>query len=338
MLTVGRLLAAVVIALAAVGMHGVTAFASSSATVDASIDINSTEPGIGCLVEVAVTLSTAGDPVPGVAVEAALHIDTDLIGAAHGSTTEDGSVLLQVDTSSTGAWNRLWLDVNLSGVYLTGVPVRTTDSSSCNDAPKTVETSGAVDLGWSSTSVGTGSAGGVWVPAYAQQRNLSCEFASLYIATSAWDDPVSEYAFDELVGWSPNPHYGFRGDITGWWGNTVDYGVYAEPLSWALAEFGFYGEVLYAAGDSSVLTSRLDAAIPVVVWISQWGEQGYYETWDDETYKLVSGMHVMVAYAYDDAGVYLSDPAYGVYTFYTWDDFMSMWNVLDGMALAVSPA
>ena len=45
----------------------------------------------------------------------------------------------------------------------------------------------------------------------------------------------------------------------------------------------------------------------------------------------------MVAYGYDAAGIYLSDPGSGTYRFYAWSDFMGMWNVLDGMGLAVSP-
>ena len=61
-------------------------------------------------------------------------------------------------------------------------------------------------------------------PTYTQQRNLSCEYASLVIAFSTYGVTVSEYAFDDLVGWSENPHLGFRGDINGNWGNTTDYG------------------------------------------------------------------------------------------------------------------
>jgi predicted double-glycine peptidase len=47
-------------------------------------------------------------------------------------------------------------------------------------------------------------------------------------------------------------------------------------------------------------------------------------------------MHVMVAFGYDDGGVYLSDPGAGEYKYYTWGDFRWMWNVMDGMALGVS--
>jgi predicted double-glycine peptidase len=49
-------------------------------------------------------------------------------------------------------------------------------------------------------------------------------------------------------------------------------------------------------------------------------------------------MHVVVARGFDDAGVYVSDPANGAYKFFPWADFMWAWNVLDGMALGVGPA
>ena len=176
------------------------------------------------------------------------------------------------------------------------------------------------------------------VPAVGQQRNLSCEYAALVSAMGAFGVWVSEYEFDHRVGWSANPHWGFRGDITGAWGGTDDYGVYAEPLAAALADFGFWGEVFYGQGDPSALTARLDAGFPVLVWVGLWGDQGFYEHAEDGTpYKLVPGQHVVVAYGYDAGGVYVADPAAADYTFYAWGDFLWLWDALDGMALAVGP-
>lgn len=178
----------------------------------------------------------------------------------------------------------------------------------------------------------------VWVPNYFQQRNLSCEYASAVIAMAAYGVWVSEWEFDHIVGWSENPHWGYRGNINGWWGNTEDYGVYAEPLAGALSHFGFWGDAFYAAGDSSALTWRLDQGYPTLVWIGMWGNTGFYEYAADGTpYKLVPGMHVVVAYDYDESGVYVSDPATGSDRFYDWGTFMWMWNALDGMGLAVGP-
>ena len=176
------------------------------------------------------------------------------------------------------------------------------------------------------------------VPTYVQQRNLSCEYAAMTIATAAWGGWVSEYEFDNRVGWSANPHWGFRGDITGWWGNTTDYGVYAAALVGPLAELGYAGDMFYAQGDAWQLKTRLDQGAPVAVWLGLWGDQGWYEYTDDGSrYKLTPGYHVVVAYGYDESGVHVSDPATGTYDFYSWGDFMWMWNVLDGMSLAVWP-
>jgi hypothetical protein len=87
-------------------------------------------------------------------------------------------------------------------------------------------------------SLGNGAAF-VDVPTYAQQRSLSCEYASLVIARGAYGTWVSEWTFDGLVPQSDNPHWGYRGDINGTWGNTTNYGVYTEARPEAtLAGFG----------------------------------------------------------------------------------------------------
>ena len=177
-----------------------------------------------------------------------------------------------------------------------------------------------------------------WVPSYAQARNLSCEFAACVAAMAAWGTWVSEYQFDDLVGWSENPHWGYRGDINGSWGGTTDYGVYAEPLAWALPSFGFWGDVFYAGGDFSALTWRLDAGYPTVVWTSDLGNTGWTEwTADGTPYLLVPGQHTVVAHGYDDGGVSVMDPQFGQQNYYGWGDFGWRWGVFDGMSMAVRP-
>ena len=177
------------------------------------------------------------------------------------------------------------------------------------------------------------------VPTYVQQRNLSCEYASAVIAMAAFGAWMSEWAFDEVVPLSANPHWGYRGDINGQWGNTTDYGIYAEALAPPLSTFGFWSETFYGQGDPWQLTASLDAGFPVIVWLGLWGDQSFLEYTSDGTpYRLVPGMHVVVAHGYDDSGVSVSDPAKGTYTTYAWSDFMWMWNVLGGMALSVGPS
>ena len=323
--------------------HGIAVPSEVSAetrSVDAWIDVSSMRPSVGCIIDISVEIREVGQPVANAGVELALHVDGALVSADYGVTRDTGAAFFELDTSTSLVGVRHWLDVNVSGEYFTGFPVVTTDSGSCSEDRRLIERSGDISFVPATTASeqpGFGSETKVWVPTYVQQRNLSCEYAALHMVTTAWGDPISEYAFDNLVGWSANPHVGYRGDITGWWGRTDDYGVYAEPLSWALDDYGYYGEVLYAVGNSNVLTSRLDQGIPVIVWLGMWGDQSVYEVLDGRGFTVVAGMHVMVAYGYDESGVYLSDPGTGTYRFYSWADFMWMWNILDGMALAVSP-
>ena len=173
------------------------------------------------------------------------------------------------------------------------------------------------------------------VPAYKQAYSLSCEYAAVYIATAGLGWGVPEDAFVERIGPSANPHWGYRGDIYGVWGGTDDYGVYPEALVPTLNEFGYVGEVFYG-GDTSSLTARLDAGMPVLTWLGYFGDTAWMQE-DDGAYLLAPGMHVVTVYGYDDWGVYVSNPGRGIYDHYAWGDFLAMWNVLDGMALAVAP-
>lgn len=183
--------------------------------------------------------------------------------------------------------------------------------------------------------------GGVVIPGvvpYRQQRPLSCEYASVYIATAAFGAPISEADSIAATPQHPNPHLGFRGNIDGWWGNTTDYGVYAEALVPNLAQHGYVGEVSYGV-DAALLRAQLDAGRPTIAWLGYWGETGVYETDEfDNAYKLVPGYHNVVAYGYDAGGVYVANPGTGTLQYYAWDWFLEMWSVLDGMALSVYPA
>jgi uncharacterized protein YvpB/LysM repeat protein len=173
------------------------------------------------------------------------------------------------------------------------------------------------------------------VPAYMQAYSLSCEYAAAFIATSAFGNGVPESAFIESVPLSENPHWGYRGDITGAWGGTDDYGIYAEALAPTLQEWGFSTDVFYGTSAED-LTARLDAGMPVITWLGYFGYTGWQQ-YDAGDYLLAPGMHVVTVYGYDDGGVYLSNPGNGAYDYYDWDTFMQRWGVINGMAMAVAP-
>lgn len=173
--------------------------------------------------------------------------------------------------------------------------------------------------------------------AYQQARSLSCEYASVFIATSVFGNPIYEEEYIGSIPSSANPHYGFRGNIDGPWGITDDYGIYAEALVPLLEQRGYVGEVTYDPR-AEVLQAQLDMGRPTIVWIATSGDTGFYETDETGTYKLVPYEHVVVAYGYDSGGVYIADPGNASLTYYSWDWFLSAWSVMDGMALSVYPA
>jgi uncharacterized protein YvpB len=309
--------------------------------VDAWIEFSATSPSVGCTLSTSIEVRSSGHAVADTEVSLALFVGDSVIAADQTVTDGDGVAYLDLDTSGSYAGAQAWLDINVAGGYLTGLTIYTPGDGGCDSGGKMITVNGSVPA----VQVDTASAGdsgigtpdvGIYVPRYQQQRNLSCEYAAAQIATAALGNEISEYSFDDVVGWSANPHWGYRGDINGWWGNTTDYGVYSEALANGLAQFGFNGDDFYAQGDSSELTWRLDAGMPVIVWLAMWGDQTVVEQTEGVNYTLTAGMHVMVAYGYSDDGVYLSDPGTGSYKFYDWGTFMSMWNVLDGMGLGVT--
>jgi uncharacterized protein YvpB len=194
----------------------------------------------------------------------------------------------------------------------------------------------AVASSGSAASTSTASATSIWVPTYVQQRNLSCEYAAAFIATSAFGAGVPEWAFIERIPVTKNPHYGYRGNIDGAWGRYDDWGIYAEPLVPVLNDWGYAAEAFYSLGDPTRLIAHLDAGHPVVVWLAMWGDTGIVYQ-DEGTYTVFAGAHVMTAYGYDDNGVYLSDPGTGTYRYYDWGTFLWMWGTIDGMSLAIYP-
>jgi len=324
--------------------HGQTARAADALNVDSWIELSSTAPAAGCTLEAAFEVRSGGYPVEGVDVFIGIFVDSDLYSGDRAITDANGIAYVTIDSSVADGLDA-WVDVTLNDTYWWGRSFAPGAGDSCYDSPLQTTESGEIaglptepvdtsDVTYNS-AIETGGASIIpEVGFYVQQRNLSCEYASIQIATAAWGAPVSEYSLDNIVGWSDNPHVGYRGNITGWWGNTWDYGVYAEPLSWALAQFGFVGEVMYTGGDPDALISHIDRGNPVLVWLATWGDQSVYY----DGYMVTAGLHVLVAYGYDEGGVYLSDPAIGGMKYYDWGTFLWMWGIMDGMSLSVYPA
>lgn len=185
-------------------------------------------------------------------------------------------------------------------------------------------------------------AGGVQLigmPSAVEASAVGSELTAVTVATSYWGSAVSEGTLLEALESSDNPHLGFRGDYSGEYGGTDNYGTYAGPLAEAIAAHGFVGEVFYADGDASALTSRIDSGLPVVVWMTYQAAEASTERVDDgvRPFTLVTGKQAAVVYGYDDSGVLIVDLSTGGYSHIDWDAFMQSWGYFDGMGLAISP-
>ncbi len=319
-------LAALLMSLASVAALPMTTEAATR-DIHAWVELSTTRPGPGCAVNVAIEVRAGGTAVSNAEVVIALFNGDEVVQVDRQYTNGDGVAYLSVTASGIGADG--WMDLNVSGSYLKGYSIGATEGNSCTAAATFDEINGTISAATSSSS------GFPPYYTYVQQRNLSCEFAAVQIATQG---AISEYSVEAYVPLSPNPHWGYRGNIHGWWGNTDDYGVYAEPLAAALPNFGYYGEVFYGGWNSTELVAHLDSGAPVIVWLALWGDMRHTETTDGVSYTLTPGMHVMVAYDYDESNVYLSDPGTGKLVAYSWGSFLDLYGVLDGMSLAIYAA
>lgn len=179
----------------------------------------------------------------------------------------------------------------------------------------------------------------VGMPTAIESSTVGSELTAVSVATAYWGASISENALLEALEVSDNPHFGFRGDVNGEYGGADDYGVYAGPLSAAIAEHGFVGEEFYGDGDASALTNRIDRGIPVVAWITYQAAVAEPMRVEDDVrpFTLVPGKQAVVVYGYDDDGVLIVDLASGGYAHMDWTNFMRSWNYFDGMGLAISP-
>jgi uncharacterized protein YvpB len=304
--------------------------APATEKMHAWIDLSGTTPAAGCDVTMSIEMRIEGVPLSNIEVTVGLFEGNDLVALDRSATNDDGATWLTVNTVGVTQGR---LQINVGPHALKSYDIVTADGNACESGALFDELDAQLPVNAFERAENAPE-----FITYQQERGLSCEYASVQIVTSYWGDPISEYALDDVIGLSPNPHWGYRGDITGAWGNTTNYGVYALPFTWALPQFGYVGEAFYGDGDATALKEWISNGVPVVVWVAMWGDLSFKDSLDGSKFTLVPGMHVMVAYHYTDEGVFLSDPGTAHLRFYSWPDFMSMWNVLDGMALAVHPA
>lgn len=174
------------------------------------------------------------------------------------------------------------------------------------------------------------------VPAFKQERNLSCESSAAAMAAAYFGVPLPERQIVAELSLDPNPHKGFRGNIDGWFGGIDEYGVYAEPIAEILARHGLRAEVVYALS----LEALKDAANHnkvVISWITLRTLPSRPVTRDirGERVVLVPAEHAVVVKGYDAWGVLVNDPATGGTDYYRNEDFLRATGYFDGMAVIV---
>jgi uncharacterized protein YvpB len=176
------------------------------------------------------------------------------------------------------------------------------------------------------------------MPVFPQQHNLSCEYSATRAAVARWGGTLSEVDFINYIGTNPNPHLAFRGNINGSFGGTMDYGIYAEPLALYLNSRGYYTKLL--TGDIAEFKAEIVRGRPVVVWVpSGMSYSNVYKTsYEGLDFKLMPYEHAVTVYGYDENGIFVADPAFGSYDYYSWNSFIRAWGYLDKMAMSVWPA
>jgi uncharacterized protein YvpB len=319
---------------------GMTPTAANS--VDAWMTVQTNHPAVGCVVDTSVEVRSGGSPLVGAEVTIVLSDDASasIISSMSTTTSQSGIAWLTFNTSGAPG-TKTWLELHVNGTYLGGRTIWV-DGNTCSGAPSILDLSGevpSVSDRWvppaSNTSVDSSSGGTfLTIVTYAQQRPLSCEYAAVQIATGMIGYTVSEYQMEAVTPLHANPHWGYRGDINAPWGNTTDYGIYADALIPGLNHYGYSATSFY--GGPGEITAAIDQGNPVLVWLGMRGDQSHDEhTQDGTRYQVTAYMHVMVVYGYDDSGVYLSDPGTGGTQYYDWSKFTAMWDIIDGMGLII---
>jgi hypothetical protein len=319
----------------AVGIAPRIARADSTQHVHTWATIRGTQGGTGCPVAASVEVRADGAAVAGVSVAIALFDGSNnVISTDQATTGDDGVAQLSVQT---GGADNDWLDISVGDSYLGGLSILPQDGADCGTGTKEIDSQADTTVPAAPASGNTSSAGGDF-PTHYQDHSLSCEYAAIQIVTSWFGSPISEDESLAMVPSAVDPHYGFRGNIDGPWGVTDDYGVYAEALVPVLNAYGYNGDVWYSA-DAGSLQAQLDAGHPTLIWIATRGDTSFYDQdANGNSFKLVPWEHVVVAYAYDSGGVYISDPGTGALNYLSWGWTLGAWSVLDGMALSIYPA
>lgn len=183
------------------------------------------------------------------------------------------------------------------------------------------------------------------IPLFVQEKNLSCEAASVKMILAYFGQDTSEDEIQNSFTKDPNPTLGFRGNVNGpVWGFT-DYGVYPQAVVTTFKKYGHQATALTNISEQEVKQAVLTGH-PVIIWVDIANpnpEQKQVKV-GAEVVKLVSGEHTVVVTGFKDGQWYLNDPwrrTYkGKYRLPEKEMVKSLdetnWNLLDHMAVVVN--
>lgn len=175
-------------------------------------------------------------------------------------------------------------------------------------------------------------------PIYQQRHSLSCESSAAAMAANYFGVGLSE---ETILGDLPrhdNPHLGFRGNVDGPYGGTIDYGVYAEPIRQVLANWGL--QVAHFAGGVDEIRGHIRQGRVVIAWITfnlQPQSPVQVTTSDGQVVTLVPYEHAVLVTGYNRDGLWVHDPYAGTQTFCPEYDFGRSFSYLGNMGLVVGP-
>jgi len=180
-----------------------------------------------------------------------------------------------------------------------------------------------------------------------QDRNLSCEVATLVMALSYYDVNVPEQPLIDAIGtdgtlhlengvWG-NPHIAFVGDIDGRQIST-GYGVYWEPI--ARAAQAYRPAYSFSGWTVQQVTEQVAAGNPVIIWgTAGSGARVDWKTSSGDNVVAIMGEHTFVVTGFvgsasNPSKIIVLDPLYGE-RYKTISNFEWMWGLLGNSGVVV---
>jgi len=169
-----------------------------------------------------------------------------------------------------------------------------------------------------------------------QSHNLSCESSAASMVALYHGVQLSEEEVIASLPASSNPHLGFRGNVDGPTGGTVDYGVYAEPILDILNARGLQAQTVVDGMEG--IKAAIARGNPVIAWVTYNCEPNTPTATviDGQEVTLVPNQHVVVVTGFNAEGVWANDPWDGQEDFYQMGDFERAMSYLGNMAVEVA--